>query len=106
MEIKILYPLFFLISLISSEFTYLDFLKTDDFQIKNNYGKGNCVYLRGTNIGNLFVQESWMSSTNGDQKTINANLENRFGIDYKNTLIEAYESAYLTSDDITKFKDL
>ena len=73
---------------------------------KNNYGKGNCVYLRGTNIGNLFVQESWMSSTNGDQKTINANLENRFGKDYKNALIEAYESAYLTSDDITKFKDL
>ena len=107
MEVKRLYLLFFLISLISSKFTYLDFLKTDDSDIKNNYGKGNCVYLRGTNIGNLFVQESWMSSTNArDQKSINANLENRFGKDCKNTLIESYESAYLTSDDITKFKDL
>ena len=102
-----LYILFFLISLVSSKFSYMDFLKTDDSQIKNNYGKGNCVYLRGTNIGNLFVQESWMSSTNArDQKTINENLESRFGRDYKNTLIERYESSYLTSDDIAKFKEL
>ena len=102
-----LYILFFLISLVSSKFSYMDFLKTDDSQIKNNYGKGNCVYLRGTNIGNLFVQESWMSSTNArDQKTINENLESRFGRDYKNTLIERYESSYLTSDDIAKFKEI
>ena len=59
----------FLISLSYEKFTKLDFLKTDDTQIKNNYGKGNCVFLRGTNIGNLFVQESWMSSTDAkDQK--------------------------------------
>ena len=99
--------LFFIISLTSSKFTNLDFLKTDDSQIKNNYGKGNCVYLRGTNIGNLFVQESWMSSTDArDQKTINENLESRFGKDTKNSLIEQYESSYLTSDDISKFKEL
>ena len=107
MKNKCLYILILLFSLISSKFTYLDFLKTDDSQIKNNYGKGNCVYLRGTNIGNLFVQESWMSSTNArDQKTINENLETRFGRDSKNTLIENYESSYLTSDDISKFKEL
>ena len=107
MKVKNLYLLFFFISLISSKFTNLDFLKTDDTQIKNNYGKGNCVYLRGTNIGNLFVQESWMSSTDArDQKTINENLESRFGRDYKNSLIEQYESSYLTSDDISKFKEL
>ena len=107
MKNKCLYILILLFSLISSKFTYLDFLKTDDSQIKNNYGKGNCVYLRGTNIGNLFVQESWMSSTNArDQKTINENLETRFGRDSKNTLIENYESSYLTLDDISKFKEL
>ena len=43
--------LFFLLYFSSEQFTDLDFLKTDDTQIKNNYGKGNCVYLRGTNIG-------------------------------------------------------
>lgn len=107
MKFNNLYILFFLLALVSSKFTYLDFLKTDDTQIKNNYGKGNCVYLRGTNIGNLFVQESWMSSTDSkDQKTTNENLENRFGTSKKNELIELYESAYLTSDDFAKFKDL
>ena len=107
MKVKNLYLLFFLMSLISSKFTNLDFLKTDDTQIKNNYGKGNCVYLRGTNIGNLFVQESWMSSTDArDQKTINENLENRFGRDKKNALIEQYESSYFTSEDILKLKEL
>ena len=45
----------FIISFSFQKFTELDFLKTDDTQIKNNYGKGNCVYLRVTNIGNLFV---------------------------------------------------
>ena len=107
MKVKNLYLLLFLMSLISSKFTNLDFLKTDDTQIKNNYGKGNCVYLRGTNIGNLFVQESWMSSTDArDQKTINENLENRFGRDKKNALIEQYESSYFTSEDILKLKEL
>ena len=107
MKVKNLYLLFFLMSLISSKFTNLDFLKTDDTQIKNNYGKGNCVYLRGTNIGNLFVQESWMSSTDArDQKTINENLENRFGRDKKNALIEQYENSYFTSEDILKLKEL
>ena len=72
MKVRNLYLLFFIISLIYSKFTHLDFLKADENQIKNNYGKGNCVYLRGTNIGNLFVQESWMSSTDArNQKTIN-----------------------------------
>ena len=107
MKAKNLYLLFFIISLIYSKFTNLDFLKTDENQIKNNYGKGNCVYLRGTNIGNLFVQESWMSSTDArDQKTINEILENRFGRDNKDSLIEQYESSYLTLDDIIKLKEL
>ena len=97
----------FLISLSYEKFTELDFLKTDDTQIKNNYGKGNCVYLRGTNIGNLFVQESWMSSTDAkDQKTINEVLKERFGKEGLNSLLEHYENAYLTIEDINNFKEL
>lgn len=65
-------------------FTSNDFLKCDGTSIKNNYGKGNMVYLRGTNTGGWLVQESWMCSTNvRDQKTLMSNLENRFG---KNTM--------------------
>ena len=99
--------LILLVSLSNQKFTNLDFLKTDDSQIKNNNGKGNCVYLRGTNIGNLFVQESWMSSTDAkDQKTINSVLEQRFGKDGKNSLLEHYEAAYLTTEDFNNFKEL
>ena len=99
--------LFFLIYFSSEQFTDLDFLKTDDTQIKNNYGKGNCVYLRGTNIGNLFVQENWMSSTDAkDQKTIISVLEERFGKNGKNSLIQHYEKSYLSTEDFDKFKEL
>ena len=99
--------LFFLIYFSSEQFTDLDFLKTDDTQIKNNYGKGNCVYLRGTNIGNLFVQENWMSSTDAkDQKTIISVLEERFGKNGKNSLIKHYENSYLSTEDFDKFKEL
>ena len=45
-------------------FTKNDFLKCDGTYIKNNYGKGSNVYLRGTNAGGVFVQESWMNATN------------------------------------------
>eukprot|EP00833_Pecoramyces_ruminatium_P004162 jgi/Orpsp1_1/1178194/evm.model.c7180000064381.1 len=107
MKFNYLYLLLLSISFVYSKFTTLDFLKVNDSQVKNNYGKGNCVYLRGTNVGNLFVQEAWMSSTDAkDQKTINENLERRFGRNYTNTLIERYESSYLTSDDFAKFKEL
>ena len=96
-----------LISIACSRFSDLDFLKTDDSQIKNNYGKGNCVYLRGTNIGNLFVQENWMSSTDArDQKTIIEALEQRFGKEGKNSLIGHYENAYLISEDFNNFKEM
>ena len=102
--------IFLLLSLITlsyQKFSSLDFLKTDDTQIKNNNGKGNCVYLRGTNIGNLFVQESWMSSTDAqDQKTINSALEERFGKDGKDSLLDHYENAYLTTEDFNNFKAL
>ena len=75
-------------------FTQYDFLKCDGTYVKNNYGKGNNVYLRGTNIGNLFVQESWMSSTDAkDQKTILTQLTNRFGQDKALELLDYYVKA-------------
>ena len=97
--------IFFSIS--KEEFTSYDFLKTDDTQIKNNHGNGNCVYLRGTNLGNLFVQENWMSSTNEkDQKTINEKLTKRFGKKFKDNLISFYENNYFTLSDFDKLKEM
>lgn len=97
--------IFFSIS--KEEFTSYDFLKTDDTQIKNNHGNGNCVYLRGTNLGNLFVQENWMSSTNEkDQKTINEKLTKRFGKKLKDNLISFYENNYFTLSDFDILKEM
>ena len=88
-------------------FTQNDFLKCDGTYVKNNYGKGNNVYLRGTNIGNLFVQESWMSSTDvADQKTILDTLTNRFGQDKALELLDYYESNYFTTADMDNCKSM
>ena len=88
-------------------FTQNDFLKVNGTYVKNNYGKGNNVYLRGTNIGNLFVQESWMSSTDArDQKTILENLTNRFGQTRALELLDYYESNYFTEADFDRCKNL
>lgn len=38
-----------------------DFLKTDGKYIKKNYGTGEPVTLRGTNLGGWLAQEDWMS---------------------------------------------
>jgi len=38
-----------------------DFLKTDGKYLKNNYGTGEVVQLRGTNVGGWLAQEDWMS---------------------------------------------
>lgn len=95
------------ISTVNSAFTQNDFLKVDGASIKNNYGKGAIVYLRGTNIGNLFVQESWMSATNSrDQKTTLENLTRRFGQDKALELLEYYESNYLKESDFDNLKNL
>lgn len=84
-------------------FSQNDFLKVNGTYVKNNYGKGSNVYLRGTNIGNLFVQESWMSSTDAkDQKTILENLVNRFGQSKADELVKYYEDNYFTTDDFDK----
>lgn len=77
-----------------------DFLKTDGTSIRNNYGSGDTVYLRGTNAGGWLVQENWMCATNAtDQKTMMNTLANRFGSTVRDELIATYEDAYWTDAD-------
>lgn len=88
-------------------FTKNDFLKCNGTYIKNNYGKGSNVYLRGTNAGGVFVQESWMNATNaGDYKTTMATLKNRFGESTMYNLLDLYESNYWTEADFDNCKNL
>ena len=96
-----------LISFIICDLTSFDFLKVDGVQIRNNYGKGNCLFLRGTNIGNLFVQESWMSSTNvKDQKTLMEIFNKKFGEKTMNDLLDYYENNYFTSKDFDNIQEM
>ncbi|SMO40278.1 Cellulase (glycosyl hydrolase family 5) [Saccharicrinis carchari] len=80
--------------------TSADFLKTNGTFIRNNYGNGSNVYLRGTNAGGWLVQEEWMCATNApDQKTMMNTFESRFGKSARNNLISIYENNYWTSQD-------
>lgn len=88
-------------------FSQYDFLKCNGTSIRNNYGKGNNVYLRGTNAGGWLVQESWMNATNmRDQKTLMSNLESRFGTDKMYELLDVYESNYWTTSDFDNCKNM
>ncbi len=91
----------------ASGFTQNDFLKCDGTSIRNNYGKGNNIYLRGTNAGGWLVQEGWMNATNmRDQKTLMANLESRFGTEKMYELLDLYESNYWTQADFDNCKNM
>ena len=88
-------------------FTSNDFLKCYGTSIRNNYGNGNTVHLRGTNAGGLFVQESWMCSTNvRDQKTLMSNLKDRFGENQMYSLLDYYEDNYWTESEFDNCKNL
>ena len=91
----------------ASGFTQNDFLKCDGASIRNNYGKGNNIYLRGTNAGGWLVQEGWMNATNmRDQKTLMSNLESRFGTEKMYQLLDVYESNYWTITDFDNCKNM
>jgi len=77
-----------------------DFLKTSGRFIKNRAGRGQKIYLRGTNAGGWLVHEEWMCPTQApDQKAIRDILEERFGAEKRDALIDVYRDAYWTEQD-------
>lgn len=99
--------LFASISLVNSAMTSTDFLKANGKLLKNNYGNGSTVYLRGTNAGNINIQEPWMCVTAGTanvkcQRDIINVLTNRFGADGAKTLLDAYRDNYWTEADFDR----
>ncbi|MCJ8008363.1 chitobiase/beta-hexosaminidase C-terminal domain-containing protein [Lederbergia wuyishanensis] len=82
------------------------FLKTDGKKMRNNYGSGDEVILRGTNAGGWLVMESWMSPTNSpDQKTTIKTLTDRFGEKTAWELIKLYQDNYWTEVDFDNIKE-
>ncbi|HHT97014.1 MAG TPA: glycoside hydrolase family 5 protein [Clostridiales bacterium] len=83
------------------------FLKADGKDLKNNYGKGDIITLRGTNIGGWQLMESWMCPTNAvDQKTTVRVLTERFGLERADELIKVYENNWINEDDFNILKDM
>lgn len=83
-----------------------NFLKTDGKVIRNNYGAGEIVQLKGTNIGGWLVMEEWQCpTTSPDQKTTLETFTERFGEDKAWELINTYQDNWITEEDIKVLKD-
>jgi aryl-phospho-beta-D-glucosidase BglC (GH1 family) len=92
-----------------------DFLKADGKQLKNDYGRGNIVQLKGTNAGGYMLQEFWMCPTNYSsdnnykvncQMDIYKTLKERFGESKMRDLVNVYEDNYWTEKDFDNCESL
>lgn len=117
----VLVPLI-LIALISGSFRVRPYIKADELQqrelsdrflkadgrvLRNRFGTGEVVTLRGTNVGSWQVMEAWMSPTNApDQKTAIAILTERFGKETAEELFRIYESHWIQERDFDYVKEL
>ena len=84
-----------------------DFLKANGTVLRNNYGNGDVVTLRGTNAGGYLVQEFWMTPTeySYNNYTVTCELDiyetltARFGESKMRELIDVYQDNYWTTQD-------
>jgi hypothetical protein len=83
------------------------FLKADGKVLRNNFGKGDVVTLRGTNVGGWQLMEGWMCPTDSpDQMTTIKTLTERFGANKAEELIKIYEQAWWQEQDFDNVVDL
>ncbi|WP_310605599.1 chitobiase/beta-hexosaminidase C-terminal domain-containing protein [Anaerosporobacter sp.] len=86
--------------------TISNFLQADGKVIRNNYGKGDEVVLRGTNAGGWLVTEDWQCPVDGkDFVTIIKTLTERFGKETAEELIEVYQDNWWTEKDFDLVKE-
>ena len=81
-----------------------NFLKANGKELRNNYGSGDVVKLRGTNAGGYLVQEFWMTATNNSSDVnceydIYNKLTQRFGESRMRELVNTYQDNYWTTQD-------
>lgn len=82
-----------------------NFLKADGKLIRNNYGTGDKVILRGTNAGGWLVTENWMSPVDAkDQLTMINRFTERFGEEKAWELINCYQDHWWTEEDFDLVK--
>lgn len=81
------------------------FLKADGKVLKDNYGTGDVITLRGTNAGGWLVTEDWQCPTNAkDQLTAQTVFEQRFGKEIADELIALYQDNWWSEADFDLVK--
>lgn len=82
-----------------------NFLKADGKKIRNNYGTGDEVILRGTNAGGWLVTENWQCPLDAkDMLTMINVFTERFGKEKAAELIKKYQDNWWTSEDFDLVK--
>ncbi len=65
---------------------------------------GSIIQLRGLNLGGWFIMEKWMcpldSGNLPDTYSAITNLDSRFGVAAGQALIHAYQTNWITTDDL------
>ena len=95
----------------AKQITDSDFIKAQDKILRNEYGMGSKIILRGVNAGGWLVQEPWMcptrsSNTIQDQKTIEHTLVSRFGEEKAQELLNVYQDNFWTESDFDNCEKL
>ena len=81
------------------------FLKADGKVLKDDYGTGDIITLRGTNAGGWLVTEDWQCPTNAkDQLTAQNVFTERFGKETAQELINLYQDGWWTEEDFDLVK--
>ncbi|MEI9863402.1 MAG: cellulase family glycosylhydrolase [Limisphaerales bacterium] len=87
---------------ISTNAPGLGLLRTSGTNIVN--ASGNVVQLRGLNLGGWFIMEKWMcpldSGNLPDTYSVITNLDSRFGVATEQNLIRAYQTNWITTNDL------
>jgi hypothetical protein len=84
------------------------FLKASGTVLRDGHGVGYPVLLQGTNLGGWLLAESWMppldSSGLPDDYSARQTLIDRYGPASADSLIDDYEDAWVTTQDLDNIK--
>ncbi len=81
------------------------FLKADGKVLRDQFGTGDVITLRGTNAGGWLATENWQCPTNApDQLSAQTVYTERFGAAVSQELIDLYQDGWWTEDDFDLVK--
>ncbi|MBJ6362661.1 cellulase family glycosylhydrolase [Paenibacillus sp. GCM10012307] len=92
---------------VEAAFSQNDFLKANGTVIRNNFGNGDIVNLRGTNLGGWLLQENWMTPAGAvDEYTLRRTLVSRFGEAGAQNLLNSYQDIWIQASDLDNIKNM